>query len=188
MRRAFVAFLVLAVAGVAAAEDVAGIGAGLPQPTVPDPSVTTAELVEECGLKIDAMRAALKESFGELQAAREANDIQRMTTVGEALSAIKGLVTLADQAYVALQEAAARGDREAVEHEYVKVVLAATKVTELTVELKASGSPDVASEADGKPTRTVLSDEDLPSMQTQYDWCLEMGDFLQEPDVASPAI
>lgn len=152
-------------------------------------SLAVPEMVEQADKRLVDMRAALRDSFEELKAAREASDIQRIDCVNKALTAIKGLVRLADQNSVGLQDAAARGDKGAAEHEFVKLSLASTKVLELSAQLKSCAGPTVSTETEGEPDREVLSDQDLPpASDDPLSWYSDTEVILQEPAASSPFI
>lgn len=155
----------------------------------PRERMTVSAMLEEARARMEATDRALGDSFGALEAARKAGDIQRLDCVNEALTAIKGLVRLAQQNFTALQELAAQGDAERAEHEFVKLSLAADKVASLSVELRACGAPSVSTETDGEAERTLLSDKDLPLTEADpLSWFSETDVILQEPAVSSPAI
>lgn len=176
--------LMLVAAGAAAAVAVAATAAK----RAAAPRMTTPAMLEKARERLDATEKALAESFQQLEAARKAADIQRLDCVNEALTAVKGLVRLAQQNYTAMQELAAQGDTGRVEHEFVKLSLAADKVATLSVELKACGAPSISSEVEGEPERTLLSDDDLPlSEGDPLSWFSDTDVILREPAVSSPA-
>lgn len=148
------------------------------------------DMVEKAEQRIEEMRTARDASFTELEDARKSGDIQRLGCVNEAQTAIKGLVRLAEQNWVGLQEAAARQDASMAEHEFVKLTLAATKVGELSTQLKACAGPTVSTETEGKPEMEVISDDDLPPTETAdpASWFSDTEVILQEPAASSPFI
>lgn len=168
-------------------------GASLAQPAgtpgrEPRLTLSPPEMIEQAEEKLAAMRSTLGDSFGELASARKTQDIQRLSCVNEALTAVKGLVRLAEQNYVSLREATAQGDTEAAEHEFVKLSLAAGKVGELSAQLKACAGPTVASEADGEPELKVLSDSELSDDQDPMAWYSDSEVVLEVPSSSSPFI
>ncbi|MFT7621205.1 MAG: hypothetical protein ACI9WU_000366 [Myxococcota bacterium] len=110
------------------------------------------------------MKRVLESGFSKLKEAREKQDVQMLNSVNEALSAIKGLVRLAEASNVGLQEASAKGDSKKCEHEYVKISIAHTKVLELEGRLRSAlGGAGEGAPIDGKPVIDEIKDTDLPS-------------------------
>lgn len=184
MSRTFRLILVFLVLGATAAAVAAATGEG----RAPRERLSLSAMLEEARTRMDATEKALGESFGELEAARKAGDIQRLDCVNEALTAVKGLVRLAQQNFTSMQELAAQGDGERVEHEFVKLTLATDKVAALAAELRACGAPSVSTEADGQAELTLLSDDDLPLEGDPTSWFSDSDVILNEPAVTSPAI
>ena len=151
--------------------------------------LTIPEMHEQAQEKLEELRKALSESFGELEEARKAQDVQRLGCVNEALLAIKGLVRLAEQNWVALQEAKAGADMDTAEHEYVKLSLAVTKVRELATQLKACAGPVVSRETEGVAEVEFTSDDDLPSgfLADPFGWFRWLFRTLSDPLGSDPS-
>ncbi len=136
MRRQFTIFAtalaVLATGWVAAAQ------------TAGDPSsMSMDELVAGAKKMVDSMENQLTESFKLLEKAIADGDVGATNTRNEAITAMKGLVKLSEENLLTLQQKAAEGDREGVEHEYVKISIAQSKTTELFAQVQTAGGIEV---------------------------------------------
>jgi len=88
------------------------------------------------------MEQQLTDSFRLLEESIAAGDVGATTARNEAITAMKGLVRLSEQNLRTLQQRAAERDRQRVEHEYVKITIAASKVAEFYGQVRsASGVP-----------------------------------------------
>jgi len=96
---------------------------------VPDP-----QKLERSAKALTSMRTALREVLEKLQEARNTKDVVKLNCVNEKLTQIKGLLRISEQADVGLQEAVARKETTATQHEYTKVMIAQQKVTQLRSE------------------------------------------------------
>ena len=112
----------------------------------------------------DRMQKMVSDGFTELEEARKQQNVGRVNCVNDALTAIKGLLRLAEGNYLGMQEAAARKDPDGVEHEFVKVSIAFNKTEELNGQLQGCGGPDTGSAIDGRPYIQKEIDPDLPSV------------------------
>lgn len=112
------------------AQAVAGAG------QVEGANLTNEEKLERAAAEIEAMKEALRQALERLQDAREKKDIIQINCVNEKLSAIKGLLKIAEQAEVSLREAAVRKDEDLVLHEYTKISIAAARVENFRVEVE----------------------------------------------------
>jgi hypothetical protein len=93
---------------------------------VPDP-----EKLRRSSASVQSMRTALSDVLGRLEEARATKDVVKLNCVNEKLTQVKGLLRISEQSDVALQEAVARKDATASEHEYTKVTIAKSKVAQL---------------------------------------------------------
>jgi hypothetical protein len=96
---------------------------------VPDP-----QKLERSSKALATMRTALREVLEKLEEARRTKDVVKLNCVNEKLTQIKGLLRISEQADVGLQEAVARKETTASEHEYTKVMIAQQKVAQLRSE------------------------------------------------------
>ena len=97
------------------------------------------ELAEKAESTVEGMQRMLKESFSLLEKSIQEKRPEEVTMRREAITAMKGLVRLSEDGLVALQQYAAERDRERVEHEYVKIVIASSKIGELYAQVQSVG-------------------------------------------------
>jgi hypothetical protein len=108
-----------------------------PKPAPPTPTleraadVPDAEKLKRSNAAIGRMRSTLTEVLGRLEEARATKDVVKLNCVNEKLTQVKGLLRISEQSDVALQEAVAKKDATAAEHEYSKVSIAKNKVEQL---------------------------------------------------------
>jgi len=140
--------------------------------------------VESAEKNVDSMNELMKQAFDSLEQARSAEDLQRYQCVSESVTAMKGLLRLAEENLLSLREAAARGDRSSAEHEGMKIGIASDKLIGLSAKAKSCGSPDLAGVIDGRPTIEKIFDGDLPLFEPVADFKpTEL--LLERPIVAS---
>jgi hypothetical protein len=115
-----------------------GTGAGRaaqapkPAPTLERAAdVPDAEKLSRSRDAVGRMRSVLTEVLGRLEEARATKDVVKLNCVNEKLTQVKGLLRISEQSDVALQEAVAKKDTTAAEHEYSKVSIARGKVEQL---------------------------------------------------------
>ena len=113
--------------------------------------VSTAIAAENAGKKSDAgllkemkvwtntMRSQLEDAFKVLEESKAARSFQRIELIQEAITAMKGLVRLAEQNLLAGQEATVKGDRKTLEQTWLTVKVAAAKMKELLVQVRTEG-------------------------------------------------
>ena len=129
IRHGLLAALLLIGGGVARAQQ--------PKPTTPSPTleraadVPDAEKLKRSNAAVGRMRSVLTEVLGRLEEARATKDVVKLNCVNEKLTQVKGLLRISEQSDVALQEAVAKKDTTAAEHEYSKVSIAKNKVEQL---------------------------------------------------------
>jgi len=93
--------------------------------------VPDKEKISRSNAAVSRMRSVLSEVLGRLEEARATKDVVKLNCVNEKLTQVKGLLRISEQSDVALQEAVARKDATAAEHEYSKVTIAKSKVEQL---------------------------------------------------------
>jgi hypothetical protein len=81
------------------------------------------------------MQSALKYTLQELQSSYEKKDIIQTNCVKEKLSTVKGLLRISEEADNNLREAVITGQVDLVNHEYVKIRMAAERVKDLRVQV-----------------------------------------------------
>jgi hypothetical protein len=140
---------------------------------------------EQAKANVERMHKMVSEGFKELEEARKAQNISRVNCVNDALTAMKGLLRLAESNFLAMQEAASRNDAGDVEHEYVKISIAFNKCEELYGQLQGCGGPSTGGAIDGKPYIEKQVDPDMPDV----DPTAELDDIpmsIEDPPSASP--
>lgn len=82
---------------------------------------------------IDEMKQKLQDAFGEYKSISSAKEVavQDLECINQKLGAMKGLMRLAEQAYLVLQEKAAQSDAQGVDTQYIKISLARDKMETL---------------------------------------------------------
>jgi hypothetical protein len=118
------------------------------------------EMVGSAGNMVDSMGKNLSTSFKLLEESINGQNVGATVARNEAITAMKGLVKLSEENFVALQQAAAEGDREAVEREFVKIMIAQNKIGELFAQVKTAGGIIVDMETPDTE-RTVEIDSEM---------------------------
>ncbi|MBK7863185.1 MAG: hypothetical protein IPJ65_32160 [Archangiaceae bacterium] len=135
MKRAFIVFAVAAslawaqapANGAAPVSNAAPAADERDNPPNPEKIRRSAEALQQ-------MRQALKDVLTKLEEARNSRDVVKLNCVNEKLTQVKGLLRISELADVAMQEAIAKKEDSGALHEYTKVSIASTKVTQLRAE------------------------------------------------------
>ena len=101
------------------------------------------DMVSRADRLVNKMEEMLSESFSLLEEAIADGDVAVITARNEAITAMKSLVKLSEENYLTLQQKAAEGNRESVEHEYVKITIASSKVSEFYAQVQTAGGINV---------------------------------------------
>ena len=114
------------------------------EPAGPDPSALSIEEMETGARdQVNKMQEMLASSFKLLEQAISTSDVASTAIRNEAITAMKGLVKLSEENLIMLQQKKAEKDRDGVEHEYVKISIAAAKVSELYAQVRTAAGIDV---------------------------------------------
>ena len=105
------------------------------------------------------MKGRLRRGFELLEQARADKDIVKLNCVNEKLASIKGLLKISESAWVALQEAVARRDKETGDHEFTKIDIAHQKVESLAIEAEGCAGESLHYAGD---TRVEVIAEGIP--------------------------
>ena len=124
-------FLALLSTGLGHAQGPTQAKPGVTPPTERASDVPDAEKLRRSSASVQRMRSSLSDVLGRLEEARATKDVVKLNCVNEKLTQVKGLLRISEQSDVALQEAVARKDTTAAEHEYTKVTIARGKVDQL---------------------------------------------------------
>ena len=120
--------------------------------------------IDQAKVMVEKMHKMVRSGFEELQDARSAANVSRVNCVNEALTAMKGLLRLAEGNFLAMQEASSRKDASGVEHEFIKVTIAYNKTDELNGQLQGCGGPATDGAIDGRPYIEKNIETDLPNV------------------------
>lgn len=146
---------------------------------------TNSQLLEEAENAVKMMQDIVKKALDRYKEAREENDIGQMKCINENLSSLKGYLKLSEQNFVSLREKETMQDRAGAENEYVKIMLAFEKMTELDARVKGCGGPSAEGIIEGKPMVSKDFDDDLPEEDPEF--ALEMlGIVIETPESSSP--
>jgi hypothetical protein len=96
--------------------------------------IADAEKLSKSNEYLAQMRLGLKLVLTKLEEARASKDVVKLNCVNEKLTNIKGLLRISEQADVSLQEAVAKREEQAAEHEFTKVTIARQKIEQLKAE------------------------------------------------------
>ncbi len=124
--------------------------------------LSDGEKVEKTRGHVDAMRSVLSDVLKKLEEARESKDVIKLNCVNEKLTQVKGLLKVAETASVALEEAVAKRESDAAEHEFTKISIARQKTDQLRNEAEACVG-DVGADALGETDVEVEEPEGLPA-------------------------
>ncbi|MEK7706164.1 MAG: hypothetical protein AAB426_14480 [Myxococcota bacterium] len=130
---------------------------------------------------IARMREILTRVIKMLEEAREERDVVKLNCINEKLTSIKGLLRIAEQSDVLLQEALARRDTEISSHEFEKIMIANQKCGQLATESEGCVG-ELAVYAGDTEVEVVI--EDMP----EGDSSDNMGGvpIITRPPAASP--
>lgn len=134
-RQVFVIGVLLLASSVLAQGPMAHGGPTLPPPEALDASkVPDPEKLSRTADGMTKMRAHLKSVLGKLEEARSSKDVVKLNCVNEKLTQIKGLLRISEQSDMQLQEAIARKEGVTATHEFTKLQIAQSKVSQLRAE------------------------------------------------------
>jgi hypothetical protein len=117
-----------------------------------------SEKLERASSYTGEMKEVLTHVLRMLTDARDEKDVIKVNCVNEKLTSIKGLIRIAEQADITLQEAVAKGERDAATHEFHKISISHQKVKMLKTE--AEQCVGELAFAVGKTTVEVEVDKD----------------------------
>lgn len=138
------------------------------------------EKLEKAASSLAEMRGILSTVIDLLKSAREEKDVIKINCVNEKLTTIKGLIRIAEQADITLQEATAKGERDTGTHEFHKIGISHQKVRVLKQE--AEQCVGELAFAVGKTTVQVEVDKDMVPADDPTD-----GEIPETPVIRPPA-
>jgi hypothetical protein len=128
--------------------------------------LSDSEKLSRSSAIIAKMRQTLKEVLQKLTEAREQKDVVKLNCINEKLTQIKGFIKIGEQADLALQEAVAKSDSGAADHEYTKVEIAGQRVAQLRADTEACIGQTAFEGSNGQTHVDVTEPADLPSVAT----------------------
>ena len=138
------------------------------------PLATGAEGAKDAGVgekvtKARKMLATAKgmvvEGFNTLQRARSSGDTGRVQCVNAALTQMKGLLRLADNSMLELEESQAQGSKQGIERNAVKIKVATDKIADANRRLKSCmGVKEKGVTIGSGPQVLVQPDPDMPNV------------------------
>ena len=147
-------------------------------------NLSVGEMTKRSGTQVREMDAVIQSAFDSLEDARSEEDIQRVSCINDALTAMKGLLKLAEENMLSLRESAARGDDSAVQFEYIKIGIASDKFVELDAQVRSCGGAAMEGSIDGRPVIDQIFSEELPEADP-VDQFQQTGVFIERPPSAS---
>lgn len=152
-----------------------------------DATLKPEELQPQATKMMGEMKAMLQNAFNTLKEARAEKDVQKLNFVNEVLSAIKGLVKLAEGNFVELQEAVASQNLKKAEHQFVKISIAYDKVRELDGRIRTYRGTKGGAAVEGTTDVERVTDPDL--LVDQSDPIADLNEIdidLARPPQSSP--
>lgn len=131
----------------------------------PATQVAASRYVEVSQENVSTMRTALAKGLEELKMARQKRDAVELTCVNENVTAMKGILRVAEDSVVALQESMSANDAERSRYEFRKIHVSKRKMDELlTAAINCAGA-DVTS---SNTSVTMEVDPDLANIDPYY--------------------
>jgi hypothetical protein len=100
--------------------------------------LTNSEKIDMSKKLMSEMKSELSKVLGILANANKEKDVMKINAVNRSLQSIKGLLRIAEQAEMAMQEAIASGEQDTAAHEFHKIFIAHMKIQELSLEAEQS--------------------------------------------------
>lgn len=174
MNRPLVVALSLMIGGVAAAQAPASGASTNPGGTQANGALkfetgeklSDSQKLSRSAATVAKMRETLKDVLQKLTEAREQKDVVKLNCVNEKLTQVKGFIKIGEQADLALQEAVAKSDSGAADHEYTKVEIAGQRVAQLRADTEACIGQTAFEGSNGQTHVDVTEPADLPSAST----------------------
>lgn len=127
--------------------------------------MSAQDMVSRSDRLVNKMEEMLSQSFKLLEEAISEGEVSVITARNEAITAMKSLVKLSEENFLTLQQKSAEGNREAVEHEYVKITIAASKMGELYSQVQTAGGIKVDLEATDVEVQMEVDSQMAPALE-----------------------
>jgi hypothetical protein len=144
-------------------------------------SMSIDEMEQSAKQLVGKMEEILTMSFKLLEQSISSSDVAATAIRNEAITAMKGLVKLSEENYITLQQKRAEQNRDAVEHEFVKISIASAKVKELFAQVKTAGGIDVDIEAIQVESTLDIESSIPVDSETYTEFGSESVDVLPDP-------
>jgi hypothetical protein len=152
------------------------------QPSGGDSSAMSVQEMNDASKDmVTVMEESLAASFKLLEQSISSSDVAATALRTEAITAMKGLVKLSEENLMVLQQKLAENDRDAVEHEYVKISIAAAKVADLYAQVKTASGIDVDLEATQVETTLDIESSIPVETETFSDFGNDSANVLPDP-------
>lgn len=141
-----------------------------------------SKYVEEANEALGAMRSALQKGLDEVKKARDEKDALRLTCVNEPVTAMKGVLRVAEDANVDLQEAVATSQTAQARREFRKVKKSKARMDNLLSEAQNCAGADSSVST---TSVEVTIDEDVIAIDPYYgspDFFFDPSDALVDGD------
>ena len=96
--------------------------------------LSDSDKLDKASTYVGEMKGVLGQVLAILKEARDEKDVIKVNCVNEKLTSIKGLIRIAEQADITLQEAVAKGEKDVATHEFHKISISHQKVKMLRTE------------------------------------------------------
>jgi hypothetical protein len=148
---------------------------------------TDAERMAASRASVDSVRASLGRVLKQLEAARQERDVGKVNFINEKSVALKGLMRIAEQSDINLQEALLKHDASAAAHEEQKLAIASGKSAQLAAESDSySGDAEIYT---GDTKVEMSTDDEASNTQDDVDISAlfpSVLTFSARPTAASP--
>ncbi len=145
--------------------------------------LSVEQIMSKAKATVAESRNMLEDSFKLLKKSLSENKATEVLARRDAITIMRGLLKVSEENLQTLQQEAAEGDREGVEREYVKIVLAKRRISEYYAEVKsAEGTLNMQVDVEVTPTFLGALPPDN-SVPTQF---IEVDPIPDPPVSASP--
>jgi hypothetical protein len=146
-------------------------------------SLSAAEQLTQGRAFLDGMKDSLARVSKLADEARKDKDVIRLNCINEKLVAVRGLLSIAETSFTALEDAVEKDDTEERNHEFTKISIASTKVNELKTEAELCAGEVTIYSGDTVVDTTVDPSvpEDDPTVED------DPGPEIVRPTETSPA-
>ncbi len=133
--------------------------------------LSNGDKVKMAASSLSSMESALKYTLKELQSSIDNKDVVQTNCVKDKLLTVKGLLRISKEAELNLSEAVVTGQIDLVNHEYVKIRMAAERVSDLRSQVAncAKGSKDTLLNNQLLKSKPEISDKAVQAFEPTAD-------------------